>query len=197
MSFRSILFLILLTPFSLNAQYYTEEEESDLPDGRWYISPDFGLVLGNVTMIEVAPTIGYQLTPRFSTGFGFRYEYFRRLEYVTRNELINTYKLGIRAFTKLILVPDLSETINIANRMGVFVYAEYEALNLDEEYYGLLLNTISERFWNHGILAGAGVSQQVSKKVFMNIMFLWDLTNSSSSPYIDPIIRVGAQIYFK
>lgn len=197
MTLRATIFLLILAPFSLMAQYYTETEDSYLPEGRWYLSPDFGLVLGNITLIEIAPTLGYQLTPRFSTGFGFRYEYFRQLDYYTRKELINTYKLGLRAFTKLIIIPDLGESFNVPGRIGVFAYTEYEALNLDEEYFGLLQPIDTERFWNHGILIGGGVSQQVAKKIFMNIMFLWDLTNSSSSPYIDPIIRVGGQFYFK
>ncbi|MCF8381087.1 MAG: hypothetical protein K9H49_16055 [Bacteroidales bacterium] len=201
MKVRKLLIIIfLLLPISLFAQYYDdieEIEENDIPEGRWYLSPDFGLILGSITMIEVAPTLGFHLTPRLSTGMGFRYEYYRQLDNYSRVELINTYKYGIRSFVRLVLVPDLSEALPFATRMSLFTYAEYEALNLDEKYFGLLQSIDTERFWNHAILAGGGVSQQVAKKIFMNIMILWDITNTSSSPYINPIIRFGGQIYFK
>ncbi len=194
MNFRSILFvLLLLFPLSLLAQYDIEPEE---PEGRWYLSPDFGLILGDITMVEVAPTIGFHLTPQLSTGFGVRYEYFRQLNFYSRAVDVNTYKLGLRTFVKIILAPDLRDILPLPSKISLFTYAEYEALNLDAEYYGLFQTIDSDRFWYHGFLAGGGISQQVSKKVFMNIMILSDLTNSSSSPYNNPLIRFGLQIYF-
>ena len=197
MNFRIILFaIILLLPLSLLAQFDADPEEIEEPEGRWYLSPDFGLILGNITMIEIAPTLGYHLTPKFSTGFGLRYEYFRQLDYYTRAVKVKTYKFGIRTFMRIVLIPDLRDILPIPSKISLFTYAEYEALNLDEEYYGLLQTIDSDRFWHHGFLAGGGISQQVSKKVFMNIMILSDITNSSSSPYNNPLIRFGLQIYF-
>lgn len=197
MNFRNVLFvLLLLLPLSLHAQFEIEPEETEEPEGRWYLSPDFGLILGDITMVEVAPTIGFHLTPQLSTGIGVRYEYFRQLNFYTRAVEVNTSKLGLRAFVKIVLIPDLSDALPIPSKLSLFTYAEYEALNLDKEYYGLLQTIDSERFWHHGFLAGGGISQQVSKRVFMNIMILSDLTNSSSSPYNNPLIRFGLQIYF-
>ena len=194
MKFRIIIFFLIL--FSSASIFAQDDDSLEPPDGRWYISPDFGLILGNITMIEVAPTIGYNLTPSFSAGVGGKYEYYRQLNYYTRAVEINTSLYSLRSFLRLVLVPDLGEVLPISHRFSLFSYVEYEALNLDEEYYGLLQSIDSERFWHHTILAGGGVSQQISKRSFMNLMVLWDMTNSSSSPYSNPILRFGLQFYF-
>ena len=188
-----ILFFTLLIQTPILAQ---DDDSLEPPDGRWYVSPDFGLILGNITMIEVAPTLGYNLTPGFSAGVGTRYEYYRQLNYTTRVEEVNTSLYALRSFMRLILIPDLGEILPISHRFSLFSYGEYEALNLDEEYYGILQNIDTERFWRHTFLAGGGISQQISKRSFMNIMVLWDMTNTSSSPYTNPIFRFGLQFYF-
>lgn len=198
---KKCLFIGLLSFTSISmvqAQYYGDEEKTEnSQSGKFYISPDFGLILGSITMIEVAPALGYQISPQFSAGLGLRYEYYRQLDSYTRDELINTSKYGIRGFSKLILIPDIGKIIPISGNLSLFAYAEVESLNLETKYYGQLRNTESLRFWYTSVLTGGGIAQQVTERSFVNFMLLWDINSSSGSPYSNPVLRVGIQIYLK
>jgi hypothetical protein len=167
-----------------------------MPPGRWYFSPDFGLILGSVTMIEVAPSVGYHITPQLSTGIGARYEYYRQLEPYSRNLDIETFKAGARVFARLVLIPELGDILSFLQRMSLLSYLEYETLNLETQYYGQLQNYEKDRFWYHGVLLGPGISQHVGNRSYANILVLWDINSTSSSPYVSPLIRIGAQFYF-
>lgn len=187
---------VFLTLQCLTVNSFSQDRDAYEAPGKFYFSPDFGLVLGNYTSIEVAPAFGYHITPRFSAGIGGRYEFLRQLDPFSRVELIRTDIFGIRGFSRLNLIPDLSEYIPFNIQLGIFAHAEIEALSLENEVYGLNTQLDTGRFWHTAVLAGGGISQQAGPRSFVNILFLWDLTNSSTSPYLNPIIRFGIQIYF-
>lgn len=189
---------LLITSFLLlnsgHVAYAQDDTEYEVPS-KWYLSPDFGLVLGNVTSIEVAPAIGYHLTPRFSMGLGGRYEFFRQLDPFSRQEVIRTDIWGARAFSRLMLIPNLDEILPFRIEMGIFAHAEMEALYLEKLYYSLNPAQTEGRFWHKAVLTGLGISQRTGARSYVNFLVLWDLTNTSASPYINPIIRFGIQIY--
>ncbi len=170
------------------------EDEAD-PPSRFFIAPDLGLVLGSYTKIEVAPSVGYQLGPRFALGLGGRYEYLRdRTNFIFLEE-VETHIYGIRFFSRLTLIKDLSEWVPIGVMMGIFGHAEYELLNLESQFFRSGGFVAGDRFWLDTFLAGIGLSQRTGYATSFNIMVLWDLNNTSSSPYINPIVRFGMQIY--
>ena len=171
-----------------------QDKEYEVPS-RWYISPDFGLIIGNTTSIEVIPSVGYHLTHRLSVGAGGRYEYYRQLDPFTRDELVNTHIWGIRGFSRFMLIPGLGDILPFNVPLGIFVQAEMEGLNLESRYYPFNNGQTDGRIWHNTFLAGAGISQQSSARSFVNIVILWDVTNPSTSPYTNPVIRFGIQIY--
>ena len=80
--------------------------------------------------------------------------------------------------------------------MAIFVQAEQEFLSLERKYFNFTSSPDEGRFWKPFTLVGAGFNQQVGRNSFMNIVVLWDIDNTISSPYTNPIIRFGFQFGF-
>lgn len=175
---------------------YSQDEDRYEAPGKIYIISEFGLVVGNVISIDVGPAVGYHLTERISAGIGGRYEFFRKIDDFTREELIRTDIFGGRVFTRALLVPDLRDIIPFNIPLGIVAQAEFEVLSLENEAFGSDPDITEGRFWYPAILAGGGITQQTSERSYMNFLVLWELTNSSNSPYFNPLIRFGFQIYF-
>jgi hypothetical protein len=200
MNNRYLLYFLMIVSISLNlyqegkAQYYREEDDTELP-GRIFIAPDFGLVLGTVTRIEFSPSVGYHLTPRFILGTGGRFEYLKEKYFLNSNIDIQTIIYGYRLFSRLVLIKDLNEVIPLNVPLSIFAHAEFESLSLEERYFRLASMDSRQRFWLNSILAGGGINQQTGSRTSFNVMILWDLTNSVSSPYVNPIIKFGIQFY--
>ena len=173
---------------------YGRDEEDELP-GRFFISPDFGLVFGTLTRIEFSPSFGYHVTPRLIAGAGGRFEYYREKNYYTHQTEIQTNIYGFRLFSRLIVLKSIDDFIPINIPLSIFAHAEYESLSLEEQYFRIGSAGSGQRFWLDSVLAGGGISQRSGQRTFFNIMVLWDLTNTSSSPYINPIIKFGLQFY--
>jgi len=199
--FNKYIFLILLCLVSSNisAQYeneysYAENEESQ--KGKIYITPEFGLQFGTVTRIEFAPIIGYYITDRFSAGTGIRYEYFYDKRDYLYSEPLATDIYGVKVFTRFDLINNMDEILPIGVDFSIFAHAEYEALNLERKYFDAPLYPDDGRFWFSTVLIGGGILQKTSPRTALSLMFLWDVDNSSKSPYVNPVIRMGVQIIF-
>ncbi len=190
------LFVIISESYSQDYRYERgNEEENELP-GRFFIAPDFGLVLGDITRIEFSPSLGYHLSPRFILGLGGRYEYVREKNFFTNRISIKTNIFGYRLFSRLIVIENVAEIIPIQIPLGIFGHIEFESLSLEEKYFlpGAPFDA-QERFWLNSVLAGGGINQPTGPRSSFNILVLWDLTNSASSPYINPILKFGVQFY--
>jgi len=171
------------------------EKKSELP-GRFFIAPDFGLVLGDITRIEFSPSLGYHLTPRFIIGLGGRYEYVREKDFFTNRISIRTNIFGYRLFSRLIVIENIADIVPIQVPLGIFGHIEFESLSLEEKYFlpGAAFDA-QDRFWLNSVLAGGGINQPTGPRSSFNILVLWDLTNYASSPYINPILKFGIQFY--
>ena len=154
------LFVIISESYSQDYRYQREnEEENELP-GRFFIAPDFGLVLGDITRIEFSPSLGYHLSPRFILGLGGRYEYVREKDFFTNRISIKTNIFGYRLFSRLIVIENVAEIIPIQIPLGIFGHIEFESLSLEEKYFlpGAPFDA-QERFWLNSVLAGGGINQ--------------------------------------
>jgi len=175
-------------------QYYPDEDEDELLR-RFYIAPDFGLVLGDITRIEFSPSLGYHLTPRIIIGTGGRFEYYRERDYFTRKVDVKTAIYGYRLFSRLIIIKDINELILLNIPLGIFTHAEFESLSLEEKYFRLGYSTSEKRYWLNSFLAGGGINQKTGSRSSFNVMVLWDLTTTASSPFSYPVIKFGIQFY--
>lgn len=136
-----------------------------------YFGGNLGLQFGAITLVDISPLIGYQITDRLSIGVGGTYLYYRIQSQFYRADL-SIY--GARAFARFFVIQNL------------FAHAEYEVLN------GPWDNNFSKsRFNITNVLVGGGYRQQVGSRAFINMMILWNINESVYSPYQNPIIRGG------
>ncbi len=178
---------------SLNLQNIFAQEDFE-NKGHFFISPDFGLLLGTVTRIEVAPMLGYYLTNRLSLSAGVRYEYYREARIYL--DPLKTHIYGPRFQLKFTFIENLNNILPFGLYSALFFQAENETLSLESKYFGFPSAPEDGRFWHNITLVGGGLRQPASKNLFFNAAFLWDIDNSFSSPYINPVIRIGLQYNF-
>ena len=140
---------------------------------RLYFGGNMGLQFGSQTVIGINPIIGYRVTDKFSAGVGVKYQYYRLKDPYFTYET-NTY--GGSIFGRY----------DILN--GIFAYSEYEMLNLevyDQRLMALRRRDITSWF------VGGGYSQPLGSRSSVFLMILYNLTESSYTPYSNPLFRMG------
>ncbi len=151
-------------------------EKEKKPFWSWdkvYGGGGIGLQFGNITLVNVAPDIGYKITERYSAGVGIRYIYLgdRRIN--------PPYEMSIYggSFFNRFIITDF-----------LFAHAEYEILN-GPWYYPYN----SKRFNLNNVWVGGGLRQAVGN-ASLNIMALWNLNDELFNPFPNPQIRIGISI---
>jgi len=136
-----------------------------------------GASFGSVTSVQVTPFIGYKVLPKTSVGVSGTYEFHKSNNF-------STHIYGGSIFAEQY----------IGN--SFFVRGEYELLSLESAYFDKLEKyPDQERFWHHGILAGAGYSTRVSEHSSFFILAMVNLNQTDNSPYSMPIIKIGFTIH--
>lgn len=153
---------------------------------RFFFGGNFGLQFGSITNIEVSPIAGYRIFPWFSVAAGPKYQLYGE-NYAGFKFYTHIY--GGRTFLRIIVIGDFDEFIPLGFHGGLFAHTEYEALNLERQYFDLTGS--GGRFWLKSVLVGGGISQPISERASVNIMVLWNLNETANSLYNSPIIRFG------
>jgi hypothetical protein len=189
-SARLLVFLLILIQCIIPAISFAQadEEDQDLrPIDRLFFGGNFGLMFGTVTNVEISPLVGYYLTPRLAAGAGIRFEYFRDKGYY---EPYQTTIYGGNIFSRYTIIRNLGEGLNIRINSGIFTQVEYEALSLEREYFEPPY-TGDGRFIVHSILVGGGLIQPIGRRSALLLTVLYNLNETSRSPYSNPVVRVG------
>lgn len=159
-----------------------------------FFGGSIGMVFGNVTRIDILPQAGMWIIPQWAVGFGGRYSY-RRERFNIIGGQSNPYKThiwGLSGFTQILPIPDLDKTFKIGIHGGIVFQGEWEGLYLDKGTLDPLTPNPSGKSWVHIILVGGGYRIPVGERAALNILLLWDLTNSKYSPYTtNPLIRLN------
>ncbi len=189
-----ILGLVLLT-FSSGAQFIEKEEKEESWKDRIFLGGNFGLMFGTITDIEFSPQIGYYITPKWAAGIGVRYKFYSiSKSYSYYIEPFSTHIYGGNIFTRYTLVQDLGEWMHFISNTGIFTQAEYEALSLERRYFDTYTPEAGGRYIDHAFFIGGGISQSVGKRSSFYMLILYNLNETSRSPYSNPVIRVGFNI---
>lgn len=138
---------------------------------RMIVGGGMGATFGDLTYVEVSPTVGYFLTDQIIVGLGGTYIYFhdKRVDYKT-----NIY--GGNLYTQY-LFEDLP----------ILVHAETALVNYQSFLKERRINSVA-------VLVGGGLKQQVGDRSYLSILMLWDLNETDDSFYPNPIIRAGIAI---
>jgi hypothetical protein len=144
-----------------------------------YFGGYLNLSFGKYTVIGAEPMIGYKITPKLSAGLKIRYDYIKDKRYATSYTSSN---YGGSVFTRYRIIPAL------------YLHAEYAQYNY-EQYYSA---EDAERFWVPFLYLGAGYSQRLGGNTWLNFQILFDVLQSSKSPYNkwEPFYSVGVGVGF-
>jgi len=192
---KIVLILLLLSSgiFSVRAQEYIRVQE-DAGDrrGKLFLIPEFWLSFGSSTFIEVAPMLGYHVSDRLIVGLGPHYIYQPVKATPMYPYSYTTHIFGLKGFARYALITNAEEFLPINLFSDLFVHVEYEGMSLEDDYSAPDANREIYSLF----LVGAGFNQRLGMYNSVSFMVLWDINETSSSPYSNPIFRIGFNTYF-
>jgi hypothetical protein len=153
---------------------------------RLFFGGSFGLQLGTITNIDLAPIAGVWLLPRVAAGAGPSFQYYK-------DPYGATAIYGGRALIQLTLIQDLNNILPLGLNLGIFATGEYEGLSLEKEFFSSTPAS-DGRLYYDSFLVGAGLSQPTGMRSSLNITFLWCITGNDYGIYNSPEIRF--EFYF-
>jgi hypothetical protein len=183
----SIVIILAIAFFSMSyaqdtVSYRSPKKKSDLLQ-RMSFGGYLGAQFGTVTMIDVSPIVGYDLTEKFQLGVGGTFQYYR---YKDPNYSAYQYKstaYGANLYGRYFIWNEL------------FAHVEYAPLYVN--YYDFFDDgsgnpiMTQDATWVHDFLVGGGYRQWIGNTAFITIMMLWNVNESYYSPYRNPIIKIG------
>jgi len=169
---------------------------------RVSVGGNLGLQFGDVTGIVISPDIKIRMFNQFYGGIGFTYQYMRYKDYYYDKPNQNfidfrSNAYGGRVFLRYYL-KDLFD-----NFLGnLFAHAEYEYLDFVQpvkfDPSGTILDPFNNTFARgnqnievNSLFVGAGYSQPVGGRTFLELLILYNLNDTYNSPYSNPVFRVG------
>ncbi|NUM51420.1 MAG: hypothetical protein HUU48_09905 [Flavobacteriales bacterium] len=187
---KIIIFLMLMSFVSYGFSQYVEDNTKGKPKEKYkssfwektFVGGNFGLMFGNVTLIDLSPNAGYNITESFSAGLGITYMYFSNRYY---NYSTNIF--GGRVFAR-------QKILN-----SFLLHTEYEILNMD--LYNNLDRRV-ERVNYPRLLIGGGIRQNIGDHSYFMLLILFNVLDDTNyiSKYSfqmpNPDIRMGIAIGF-
>ncbi|MEQ9353201.1 MAG: hypothetical protein RJQ00_11520 [Vicingaceae bacterium] len=138
---------------------------------RLVIGGGFGAQFGDITSVQLAPTLGYLFTDNLLAGLTGKYIYYQDREF---NYETNMYGGGL--FAQYFFLENF------------IAHAEYELLSLEA------FNPIDfteKRVTVNSVFVGGGYRSFMGGNSFVSIMLLYNLNDDINSPYTNPILRIG------
>ncbi len=193
-----LLILLALTGSTQLMAQTRLQVQNEIPNrkGKLFLVPELWLTFGTRTYIEVSPLLGYHITDRLSVGLGPHYIYQSQKATPIYPLSFQTHVYGLKGFARFALITNAEQFLPIKLFNELFAQMEYEGLSLEKAYYYAPSYPDNGRFIYQGFLVGAGISQRVGIFNSISFMVLWNLNESSRSPFSNPVFRVGFNIYF-
>jgi len=188
-----ILLIVLLNLITASIFAQTEEDQSvkDLQfNQRLVFGGGFGMQFGNVTLLDLSPSIGYRVTDQLTLGTGISYKYNHIKDYTLDLNSGKWYDYNSNVFGGSIW----SRYYLLQN---IFAHAEIEQLRINYKYTSFSSTTptnIKSGVDVTSVLVGGGYRQPLGGHVFFNILILFNLNETEFSPYNNPIIRAGVSV---
>ncbi len=187
----SPVFLLLVVLLSSSADAQVKAKENLRFKDKIFFGGGLWLTFGSITQVDVMPEVGMWVIPQWAVGMRGRYTYRKERNFFNGESITYESNIwGISGFTQVLPIPDLDEAFNIGIHGGPIFQGEWEALYLDKGDFDPSI--ANGKGWVHIILVGAGYHIPVGDRAAINIIALWDLTNSKYSPYTsNPILRLS------
>ena len=105
-----------------------------------------------------------------------------------------THAFGLKGFARFAMITNAEQFLPFNLFSDLFVHLEYEGLSLEKNIY--YTPTRPGPIHIPGILIGGGFNQRIGMYNSVSFMVLWNVNESSFSPYSNPVFRVGFNAYF-
>ncbi len=192
MKYRLAVVMLIASAVIVNAQIQPEEETRR---GKFFLIPEFWISFGSRTYVEVAPLVGYHVFDRLVVGLGPHYIFQSQKATGYYPFSYQTHVYGLKGFTRFAVITHAEQFLPINLFSDLFVHAEYEGMSLEKRYYYAPTYPEDGRFIYQAFLIGGGFTQRVGMYSSFSFMVLWNLNESSMSPYSNPIFRLGFNMY--
>lgn len=136
-----------------------------------------GASFGNITYIDLSPTVGYMITENFIAGITGRYIYY---EEKIPGYKFSTNMYGGGVYTEYFILQNIT------------LHAEYELLNMED----LRHFERNRRINVSSLLLGGGYRMLIGNRSFASILLLYNVLEDENSVYRNPIIRVNIGVGF-
>jgi hypothetical protein len=170
----------------------TNNSDENLMD-RFFTGGTIGLQLGTITDIEADPILGYKLYKDYiSVGIGANYTYlWYKDNYYIPPITYQTSLYGGNVFARIYFLKNVIPSIK-----DFFLHGEYQALDVDPQYYDPYNFHNGQRYWVSSLFGGLGIRQAIGEKSFITLSVLYDFNATPDSPYYsDPVVlRFGFEI---
>jgi len=191
---KPLLMLLIIALLATNVSAQLKVKERKTFSEKIFFGGTVGMVFGSVTRIDILPQVGMWVIPNWAIGIGGRYT-FRKENYSIVSGQSRPYKAhiwGVSAFTQVLPFPDLDKAFKIGIHGGPIFQGEWEGLYLDKSMYSPTASSKEDKGWVHQILVGIGYRFPLGDKAALNILAMWNLTDSRYSPYTsNPMLRVS------
>jgi len=182
---KSIVFILLLIPTFAFSQYDIEDVKKDsvkspkvnpykLKD-KIYVGSGLNLLLGTTTFIYVSPQIGYDITPKFSSGISTLYEFYRIQYTNTTSAYSNSFGVGYFVRYRPIQQLILETSIN--------------------HYWSNFNSTYKVQ--SNSLMLGVGYARPLGNKSYYNIMIQYDFLRDMNVPEPAIISAATWRLYYK
>ena len=179
---RNILVLSILL-FFVSSNLSAQNRDKIPFSERIYFGGGFGLIFGDITNIEVSPHVGYKITEDASVGVQLQYQFLNAdYYYYGAHFKYQTTIYGAGPFARYML----------GDRY--FLMSELEFLSLEKKYFDVMnfYEDDNGRFVYTSVLVGGGIFQQTGDRSGVYMALLYNINDSSNSPYSSPLIfRMG------
>jgi len=168
-----ILFFILLFNFTSNGQGAIEKKRK--LNEKIFFGASLGFQFGDITAIEIAPTVGYIPITNLYVGLKGEYAYYNNNIYNYSTDIYGGSIFCMYDFYKSFLA-----------------YGEYELLSLETAYFDPSnYNGTNDRYLEHTPLIGGGYLQSLGGRSKIMLLVLWNLNESYKSYYANPVIKIS------
>ncbi|MEH0158657.1 hypothetical protein V6R21_31750 [Limibacter armeniacum] len=158
----------------------TQSDKVPLRD-KLFFGGNVGFQFGDVTLVNLAPLIGYKITPQLHSGVVFSYTYYKDKRF---NPTFNQNIIGGRIFARYI--------VSVTEQLHIFPHLEFQTMRYETR--NGLFEVPAE--WYNSVLPGIGIQQRIGQRSAINIYALYDLNyNNDTSIYDSPwVFRVEFNI---
>jgi hypothetical protein len=204
----SIMFCLTVSATAQDSLKLFSPSKPPVKDNFWrriVVGGNMGFQFGTVTGIMISPEVRIRAVDQLFVGIGVTYEYFNYKDYYWNDSTKSYLNYSSNVFGGRIYLRYYLHSLFSSWVGNFFAHAEYEYLAFVQPYHYDPNGKIWDPYNNtlapgkttisyNSILVGAGYSQPVGGRVFMDLLILFNLNNSYYSFYSNPIFRVGVGV---